>query len=194
MARSDSRIGRRQMVREFNGSCGRAASRRSGPRTGGEKRMTRWLSIALFLFMASVAAAMEDTPENREQQVDRYMQAVPPQPMFEDLMNKMFKHLPADHRNTLAGDMKNFDFDALNKLTRSAMLKTFTADELAALADFHGSPIGRSATSKMGDYMAALMADFMPLMEAEIAKITAEIEKAEADHKKRLEELEQQKK
>ena len=157
--------------------------------------MTRWLSIALFLFMASVAAAMEDTPENREQQVDRYMQVVPSQqPMVEDLINKMFKNMPADQRNTLTGDMKGFDFDALNKVTRSALLKTFTADEIAALADFHGSPLGRSATSKMGDYMVALMADFMPLMEAEIAKITAEIEKAEADHKKRLEELEQQKK
>lgn len=156
--------------------------------------MTRWLSIALFLIMASVAAAMEDTPENREQQVDRYLQAVPPQPMFEDLMNKMFKNLPADQRNMLTGDTKNFDFDALNKLTRSAMLKTFTADELAALADFYGSPVGRSAMSKMGDYMVALMADFMPLMDAEMARITAEVEKAEADYKKQLEESDQQKK
>jgi hypothetical protein len=156
--------------------------------------MTRWLSVVLFLTTISLAVAMEDTPENREQQVDRYLQAVPPQPVFEDLMNKMFKNLPADQRNTLMGDTKNFDFDALNNLTRSAMLKTFTADELAALADFYGSPVGRSAMSKMGDYMAALMADFMPLMEAEMAKITAEVEKAEADHKKRLEELDQQKK
>jgi hypothetical protein len=156
--------------------------------------MTRWLSVVFFLTTISLAVAMEDTPENREQQVDRYLQAVPPQPVFEDLMNKMFKNLPADQRNTLMGDTKNFDFDALNNLTRSAMLKTFTADELAALADFYGSPVGRSAMSKMGDYMAALMADFMPLMEAEMAKITAEVEKAEADHKKRLEELDQQKK
>ncbi len=156
--------------------------------------MTRWLSVVLFLTTISLAVAMEDTPENREQQVDRYLQAVPPQPVFEDLMNKMFKNLPADQRNMLTGDTKNFDFDALNNLTRSAMLKTFTADELAALADFYGSPVGRSAMSKMGDYMAALMADFMPLMEAEMAKITAEVEKAEADHKKRLEELDQQKK
>ena len=156
--------------------------------------MTRWLSVVFFLTTISLAVAMEDTPENREQQVDRYLQAVPPQPVFEDLMNKMFKNLPADQRNMLTGDTKNFDFDALNNLTRSAMLKTFTADELAALADFYGSPVGRSAMSKMGDYMAALMADFMPLMEAEMAKITAEVEKAEADHKKRLEELDQQKK
>jgi len=32
-----------------------------------------------------------------------------------------------------------------------AMLKTVTADELSALADFQGSPIGKSAMTKMGD-------------------------------------------
>jgi hypothetical protein len=157
--------------------------------------MTRWLSVVFFLTTISLAVAMEDTPENREQQVYRYLQAVPPQPVFEDLMNKMFKHLPEDQRNMFTGDMsKSFNFDTLTNLMRSAMLKTFTADELAALADFHGSPVGKSAMSKMGDYMAAFMAEFMPLMNAEMARITAEAEKAQADYKKHLDELNQQKK
>ncbi len=51
----------------------------------------RWLSIVLLLTTMSVAVAMEDTPENREQQVDRYLQAVPPQAVFEDMLSKMFK-------------------------------------------------------------------------------------------------------
>jgi hypothetical protein len=161
--------------------------------------MTRWLSVVLFMTMMPAAGAMEDTPENREQQVDRYLQAVPPQAVFEDLMGKMFKDLPADQRAVFTGDTnKGFDFEALTRLMRAAMLKTFTADELAALADFYGSPVGKSAMSKMGDYMAAFMAEFMPLMNAEMTKITAESEKTQADLerdlKKQLEELNQQKK
>ena len=157
--------------------------------------MTRWLSIVFFLAVMPVASAMEDTPENREQQADRYLQAVPPQAVFDDLMSNMFKGLPADQREMFTGDTnKSFNFQTLTTLMRNAMLKTFTADELGALADFYSSPVGKSAMSKMGDYMAAFMAEFMPIMAAEMAKITAEAEKAQADMQKRLEELNQQKK
>lgn len=152
--------------------------------------MTRWLCIALLLTTMSGAVAMEDTPENREQQVERYLQAVPPQAVFEDMLRKMFSGLPNGQREVFTGDMnKIFDFQALTNIMRKAMLKTFTADELAALADFYGSPVGKSAMNKMGDYMAVFMAEFMPVMNAEMAKINAEAEKAQADLKKRLEEL-----
>ena len=149
--------------------------------------MTRWLAVAVFLTISSMAVAMEDTPENRQQQVDRYFQAVPPQAVFEDLMSKMFNSLPADQREMFVVDMgKGFDFEALTTLMRAAMVKTFTADELGALADFYGSPIGKSAMGKMGDYMATFMADFVPLMNAGMAKLTAEAEKAHADRIKQL--------
>ncbi len=84
---------------------------------------------------------------------------------------------------------KVFEFQALTNVMRTAMLKTLTADELSALADFQGSPIGKSAMNKMGDYMAIFTAEFMPLMNAEMAKITAEADKAQADFKQQLEEL-----
>ena len=148
--------------------------------------MTRWLAVAVFLTISSMAVAMEDSPENRQQQVDRYLQAVPPQAVFEDL-SKMFNNLPADQRELFGGDMgKGFGFEALTTLMRAAMVKTFTADELGALADFYGSPIGKSAMGKMGDYMATFMADFIPLMNAGMAKLTAEAEKAHADRIKQL--------
>ena len=73
--------------------------------------MTRWLSIVFLLTTMSAAVAMEDTPENREEQVERYLQAVPPQPVFEDMLRKMFSGLPADQREIFTGDMnKVFDF------------------------------------------------------------------------------------
>jgi hypothetical protein len=54
----------------------------------------------------------------------------------------------------------------LEEITKSAMIKHFSADELKALADFYSSPVGKSAMSKMGDYMA----DIMPAMQAEMIK------------------------
>jgi hypothetical protein len=157
--------------------------------------MKRWLAIAFFLSTVSVAFAMEDTTENREQQVDRYLQAVPPKAVFDDMMSKMFKGLPADQREAFMGELNgSFNFQALTNIMRGAMLKTFTADELGALADFYGSPIGKSAMSKMGDYMGVLMADLMPLMNAEMAKMSSELDKSQAELKKRLEDQNQQNK
>jgi hypothetical protein len=37
------------------------------------------------------------------------------------------------------------------------MVKIFTAQELNALADFYGSPVGKSAMGKFGIYMAEVM-------------------------------------
>ena len=58
------------------------------------------------------------------------------------------------------------DIPALTKAMTDAMVKHFTTEELKALADFDGSPVGKSAMQKFGAYMA----DVMPTMEAEITK------------------------
>ena len=47
----------------------------------------------------------------------------------------------------------------------------FTTDELKALADFYGSPVGKSAMQKFGAYMA----DVMPAMQAEMLKAQAKL-------------------
>ena len=52
------------------------------------------------------------------------------------------------------------------------MVKHFTTEELKALADFYGSPVGKSAMQKFGAYMA----DIMPVMQAEIMKAQAKTE------------------
>lgn len=62
--------------------------------------------------------------------------------------------------------MKYIDINAMTKFMKDAMVKNFTADELKALADFYGSPVGKSAMKKFGVYQA----DVMPNIQAEIAK------------------------
>ncbi len=50
------------------------------------------------------------------------------------------------------------------------MVRTFTARELDALANFYGSPEGQSALAKFGQYMAALM----PTMNEEMSRASKE--------------------
>ena len=137
--------------------------------------MMRCLSILLFLFAATpMAMAMEDSPQNREQQVDRYLTLVPPQALFADMMTKMSKAVPVAERDMFVSMMtKHLDFAAITKAMRAAMLKTFTADELAALADFYSSANGKSAMGKMGDYMSELM----PVMMTEVTKAQMSVQK-----------------
>jgi hypothetical protein len=129
----------------------------------------------IFLLAASalsnlLAQGGADTPENRSKDAQRYLRATPPKAMFADLAEKTAMNLPADQRQSFKEMMTSkLDIDALTKAMVDAMVKHFTADELKALADFYGSPVGKSAMSKFGAYMA----DVMPTIQAEMMKAQA---------------------
>ena len=75
--------------------------------------------------------------------------------------------LPADQREQFKKLLTTqVDIAALSKSMIDAMVKNFTTEELKALADFYGSPVGKSAMKKFGAYMA----DIMPVVQAEIMK------------------------
>ena len=136
--------------------------------------MTKWLAVFLLLGTASAAFALEDTPQNRIQQVDRYLASVPTQELMADMMTKMAKGMPEGQREPFLSMMtQHLDFNAIKKAQRDAMVKIFTAGELGALADFHASPAGKSAMRKMGDYMAELM----PVMMTEVMKAQTNIQR-----------------
>ena len=124
------------------------------------------LLITICLQSASVVAAT-DTPETRRREAERYLQATPPKAMFEDMADKMAANLPPAEREKFKQMLTSqLDIPALTKAMTDAMVKHFTTEELKALADFYGSPVGKSAMQKFGAYMA----DVMPTMEAEITK------------------------
>ena len=113
-----------------------------------------------------------DTPETRRREAERYLQANPPKALFEDMADKMAANLPPDQRQQFKRMMTaDLDIAALSKAMTDAMVKNFTTDELKALADFYGSPIGKSAMQKFGTYMA----DLMPVLQAEIIKAQAKM-------------------
>ena len=117
-----------------------------------------------------------DTPETRHHEADRYLQAVPPKALFEDMADKMAANLPADQRQQFKQMMtKDLDIAAVSKAMTDAMVKHFTTEELKALADFYGSPVGKSAMQKFGAYMA----DLMPIIQAEMMKAQAKLNQSQ---------------
>ena len=113
-----------------------------------------------------------DTPETRRKEAERYLQVSPPKALFEDMADKMAANIPADQRDQFKKLMTTeVDIAALSKAMIDAMVKNFTTEELKALADFYGSPVGKSAMKKFGAYMA----DIMPVVQAEIMKAASKM-------------------
>jgi hypothetical protein len=134
--------------------------------------ITRLLAVALVFWLSAglPALALDDTPANRAAQADYYLRIMSPRSLMNDLTEKLSATLPENRRADFkALLMKNLDMDAVANLMRAAIIKNFSADELKALADFYGSPVGKSAMAKMGTYMA----DAMPKMMAELTKAQA---------------------
>lgn len=132
------------------------------------------LASALLLCFSifTVVAAAPDTAETRRKEAERYLQAIPPKELFADMADKMAANLPTEQRARFKEMMtSDLDISALTKAMTDAMVKHFTTEELKALADFYGSPVGKSAMKKFGDYMA----DLMPSIQAEMMKAQAKM-------------------
>ena len=136
------------------------------------QKQTFLLTFFALIISSSFAFTATDTPETRRREAERYLQASPPKAMFEDVADKMAANVPADQREQFKRAMTtDVDIAALTKAMTDAMVKNFTTEELKALADFYGSPVGKSAMQKFGAYMA----DIMPVIQAEIMKAAAKM-------------------
>lgn len=138
----------------------------------------RYIILIALLFVVGRGYAIEDTPENRLREANRYLQATPPREMFADVAEQVAKNAPPEERTAIRDAFtKHLDVDALTRAMSDAMVKHFTADELAALADFYGSPVGKSAMKKFGVYMA----EVMPALQGEMIKVQAKMNRALPD-------------
>jgi hypothetical protein len=135
------------------------------------KSFVKLLIVVPFVCLTSAAAwALEDTPENRAEQADYYLRVVPAQTLMTEMAGKLAATLPENQRAGFITMMtKNLDMAAVTRAMRASMIKNFSADELKAVADFYGSPIGKSAMTKFGSYMA----DAMGPLQAEMMKALA---------------------
>lgn len=115
--------------------------------------------VALFAGLPASLRAEEiaDTPQNRNQQAERYFDTSPPQALFQEMAAKDAANLlPADQKKFQDAFMANVDLPAVKKALIGALVKHFTAGELKALADFYGSAVGKSAMAKLSGYMSEI--------------------------------------
>lgn len=141
------------------------------------------LLMILLATLSGPTFAIEDTPENRLIQIERYLEAVPPKEIFEDISNSVSMSFPPAERLEFRILTRDFvDVDVITDAMVASMLKHFTADELAALADLYESPVGRSAMGKMGVYLA----EVMPVIEAEVTRAVGEFQERKAQSIRRL--------
>jgi hypothetical protein len=137
------------------------------------------LLTAVLVLLGTALWAIDDTPENRDQQADQYLKAVPVKEMLEDMVKKAGKFMPEPQRQKMQETMKYIDFAALDKAAKDVMVKNFTADELKALADFCSTPVGRSAMKKLD----ASKIDVMQAIQKEMMKAMAKANSAGAEKK-----------
>jgi hypothetical protein len=134
----------------------------------------RLICLGLLTAFSAPALALDDTPQNREQEAVRYMAAVPPEDVTAGMVQNMVESLPGEQQKTFTAALqKNLNLAGVKATAQAGLVKVFTADELKALADFYSSPLAKSAMKKMAVYMG----EMMPQVEKEVDAAAAKAEK-----------------
>lgn len=140
----------------------------------------------IFIFISGPVLALEDSNSNRLEQAERYMATTPPEELLKDMAVNMSMNLPPEDRDDFRNLLiEHVDVDTISNTIKASMVNYFTADEMAALAEFYESPIAKSAMSKMGSYMA----DAMPTIQAEMMRAIGAMEQAKAEKNRLLPDL-----
>jgi hypothetical protein len=133
-------------------------------------------AISAAIFLASLSALAQDTPESRSAAAQRYLSVVPTAKIMDDTINEMAKMASYDKQPHVIEWMKKvYRADFVEKASLEAMVKIFTTDELNAMADYYGSKDGASAMLKFGAYMAQVL----PTIQGEVRRAIDEFKKSE---------------
>jgi hypothetical protein len=134
----------------------------------------RALLVGLLLVMGSGAFAADDvdTPETRRAAAVRYSKVSDFEKQFVAGLEAGLQNLPAEQKGEVILLMKkHLQLDVIESLMVDAMVKTFTTQELDALATFYASGPGKSAMDKMQPFMSSML----PQIQAEMARTLARI-------------------
>ncbi len=144
--------------------------------------MKKLIPFIMLLILSTSSYAnnlvIEDTINNRKIEADRYLNASPPKDILIDAVANISPQLPPDQRIFLQEKLlTNFDLNKVVLIIRQSLVAHFTAEELAALADFYSSPAGKSSMAKYGVFMA----DTIPQIEALVAESAKGIKMMKAE-------------
>jgi hypothetical protein len=129
------------------------------------------MAFAVVVLVSASAWAVEDNKANREKEADRYLKVMTVKEMCADVAERFSKTVPEGEQEAFKERfLKHLDTAAIEKAMKAALVKHLTTEEIKALADFYGSPAGKSAMKKMS---GAYMTDIMPTIQAEVMKAQA---------------------
>jgi hypothetical protein len=121
--------------------------------------------MLLLLLLPAFHALASDSEEERVAAAKRYLEVAQMSKMVDDTVTELAKGFPDGQRERFLAFMHDaVRPEVLERAAMASMVKVFTAQEINALADFLGSPDGKSAMSKFGLYMA----DVMPVIQQEM--------------------------
>jgi len=104
--------------------------------------------------------------------MERYLHVVPMAKMMEDTYSELAKQVPPEQRNEFVSAMRKLvSIDKIENIAKQSMLRTFTTNELNALADFYSSEHGASAMRKLPAYTADIMPPLMQEIERAVLKL-----------------------
>ena len=121
----------------------------------------KWFIVLCVIILAaacvdqsSTSGSVADTPANRKAAAQRYLKAMPPQGMLHNVIINMTDKLPEkDRQRFLQAQNDKGLVQKVYDISERALIKNFTPDELNAMANFYGSPAGKSARPKFSPYM-----------------------------------------
>lgn len=124
---------------------------------------------------AAGPAAVADNEENRQVAAKQYLEAVPPQEMLSQMSEKIVKMLPEKSQKVFLEVMNSKSMqDATYRISLNGLVKHFTINEIKAMTEFYGSPVGKSINKKFPAYMADAMPQINQEVLAALQKATKE--------------------
>jgi hypothetical protein len=127
-------------------------------------------AVALLALAPILAAATEDTRENRIEAAKSYLKVVPMQSMIQDAARELAVRLPEDRRGVFLTLLtEEVRVSVLEQASLDAMVKHFTVAEIEAMVAFYGSEEGQRILQKQGKYMA----EIAPIMQQEMLRALA---------------------
>jgi len=144
-------------------------------------RVRSLCQVLLLSLTLHLGAAVANEDAARGAALERYLKAVPVSKMMDGTIVDMAAKLPPAERELFVAAMrKAIDGPRVEAITREAMLKTFTTEEMNALADFYTSPAGASSMRKFGAYLGHLMPPLLVEIKRAAQQISDERRKSQS--------------
>lgn len=119
--------------------------------------MKKLVIIIGMLLLSAPVYALEDTPENRAKEADRYLAASSVKETLQEVPAQLAEDQPPEKQELLKKLIsKYFVVETLMKRQKEALVKLFTADELRYLADTASSEFAKNISRKMATFMSEM--------------------------------------